>query len=335
MIPSTNTLRRTALGKTGLAISELVLGGGVTGGILINAEEATRRLALKRAVAAGINWIDTASIYGDGASEETIGRHLSALVPRPHVSTKVRLESKDMDDIAGAIERSLEQSLRRLQSDSVALYQLHNHIGRGIGDRWALTAQEVLSRGGVADTFDRLKQQGLIRASGVTIAGDSQSCLHVINSGRFDTAQVYYNAINPSAAWRRLPNGWKGGQDFCGVLAACFQQNMGVLNIRVWAGGVLADPQPPQKLFVMTSDTDLDNELRCAAAVRNVLAGNGTPSQAALRFVLGNHDLAARVIGVSSIAQLDEALAAIPRGPLPSAVVAQLEALWANGFRSH
>ncbi len=334
MIASNNTLRRAVLGKTGLEISELVLGGGVTGGILINAEEATRRMALKRAVAAGINWIDTASIYGDGASEETIGRHLSALVPRPHVSTKVRLESKDMKDIAGAIERSLEQSLRRLQSDSVALYQLHNHIGRGIGERWALTSQEVLARGGVADTFDRLKQQGLIRAAGITVAGDTQSCLQVINSGRFDAAQVYYNAINPSAAWRRLPQVWKGGQDFCGVLAACFQQNMGVLNIRVWAGGVLANPQPPPQLFVMTADTDLDNEVRCAAAVRDVLAGNGTPAQAALRFVLGNRDLAARVIGVSSVVQFDEALAAIPRGPLPTAVVSKLGMLWANGFRA-
>jgi aryl-alcohol dehydrogenase-like predicted oxidoreductase len=333
MIGGTNTLRKTALGKTGLEISELVLGGGVTGGILINAEEATRRLALKRAITAGINWIDTASIYGDGISEETIGRYLSALVPRPHVSTKVRLESKDMADMPGAIERSLEQSLRRLQSDSVSLYQLHNHIGRGIGERWALTAKDVLGPGGVADTFDRLKQQGLIRASGITVAGDTKSCLHVINSGRFDAAQVYYNAINPSAAWRRLPNGWKGGQDFCGVLAACFEQNVGVLNIRVWAGGVLANPQPPEKLFVMTSDTDLENEMRCAAAVRDVLAGHGTPAQAALRFVLGNRDFAARVIGIRSVVQLDEALAAIPRGSLPPAAVGQLEALWVNGFR--
>ena len=108
-------MRKITFGRTGLEISELAFGGGVTGGILINADEATRYNALRRAVTAGINWIDTAPIYGNGASEETIGRHLESLTPRPYVSTKVRLEAEDMDDIPGAIERSLEQSLKRLQ----------------------------------------------------------------------------------------------------------------------------------------------------------------------------------------------------------------------------
>ena len=76
-------MRKNVLGSTGLEISELALGGGVTGGILINPDEVTRYTALRRAVEAGINWIDTASIYGHGASEETIGRHLEALEPRP------------------------------------------------------------------------------------------------------------------------------------------------------------------------------------------------------------------------------------------------------------
>ena len=266
-------------------------------------------------------------------SERTIGRHWQSLSPRLNISTKVRLEAEDVNDIPGAIERSLEQSLERLRADSIALFQLHNHLGRGVGERLALTPAQVLGRGGVADTFDRLKQQGLFRAAGMTAAGETKACLEVIDSGRFDTAQVYYNAVNPSAAWSRLPAGWIGGQNFCGILAACFQHNMGVLNIRVLAGGVLASPEPPDRLFVMTSDTDLRNEVQCASAVRRVLAGEGTPAQAALRFVLGNRDLASRVIGISTIAQLDAAVDALGRGPLPSSAVAKLEALWANGFR--
>src|ERR1700704_6691302 len=112
-------MKTNTLGRTGLDISEIAFGGGVTGGILIKADEATQHAALARAVAGGINWIDTAALYGDGASEATIGRHLSSLDPCPQISTKVRLERDDMADIPGAIERGLTQSLTRLRVERV------------------------------------------------------------------------------------------------------------------------------------------------------------------------------------------------------------------------
>jgi aryl-alcohol dehydrogenase-like predicted oxidoreductase len=326
-------MRKNFLGRTGLEISEIAFGAGVTGGILIKGDEMTRVSALMRAVAAGINWIDTAPLYGNGGSEETIGRHLSALNPQPHVSTKVRIERDDLKDVRGAIERSLEASLQRLQTDHVALLQLHNQLGTAVGDRPQMTVQQVLRTGGVADIFDRLKEQGLFTASGITAAGETAACLEVIDSGRFDCAQVYYNALNPSAAWSRPPRAWKP-QDFSGIMAACFRQNMGMLNIRVWAGGPLASPARPERLTVFTSGTDLDNEVRCAAAVRKMLGETyGTPAQTALRFVLGNRDLSTRVIGIGELANLDEALAAVEQGPLPSMAITRLEGLWATDFR--
>jgi L-galactose dehydrogenase/L-glyceraldehyde 3-phosphate reductase len=326
-------MRKNFLGRTGLEISEIAFGAGVTGGILIKGDEMTRISALIRAVAAGINWIDTAPLYGDGASEETIGRHLSALNPQPHISTKVRIERDDLRDVRGAIERSLERSLKRLQIDQVTLFQLHNQLGEAVGDRPSMTAQQVLRTGGVADVFDRLKEQGLFVASGITAAGETAECVEVIDSGRFDCAQVYYNAINPSAAWSRAPRTWQP-QDFSGIMAACFRQNMGTLNIRVWAGGPLASPNRPERLTVFTSGTDLDNEVRCAAAVRKRLGdAYGTPAQTALRFVLGNRDLSTRVIGIGELANLDEALAAVEEGPLPSLAITRLEGLWATDFR--
>ena len=170
-------MRKNFLGRTGLEISEIAFGAGVTGGILIRGDEMTRVSALMRAVAAGINWIDTAPLYGDGASEETIGRHLSALDPQPHISTKVRIEYDDLTDVRGAIERSLEASLERLQTDHVALFQLHNQLGTAVGDRPQMTVQQVLRTGGVADIFDRLKEQRLFTASGITAAGETAACL--------------------------------------------------------------------------------------------------------------------------------------------------------------
>jgi L-galactose dehydrogenase/L-glyceraldehyde 3-phosphate reductase len=186
--------------------------------------------------------------------------------------------------------------------------------------------------GAVADTFDRLKANGLILASGITAIGDTRACLEVIESGRFDAAQVYYNAINPSAAWSRTSPKWRG-QDFCGLISACWRLNMGVLAIRVWAGGPLASTARPERLTIMTSDTDLDNEMRCAAAVRGALGARyGTPAQVALRFALGNRDLSSRVIGVAELSYLDEALAAVERGPLPPEAIAKLDQLWATDF---
>src|SRR5262245_7525701 len=146
-------MRKNLLGRTGLEISELAFGGGDTGGILIRGDEATRITALTRAVKAGIHWIDTAALYGNGASEEAIGRHLEALSPRPHISTKVRVERGDLFDLRGAIERSLTASLKRLRTDHVALFQLHNQLGEAVGGRTGLPPEAVLGRGGVAGVF--------------------------------------------------------------------------------------------------------------------------------------------------------------------------------------
>jgi len=326
-------MRKNFLGRAGLEISEIAFGGGDSGGLLIRGEETACVATLARAVKAGINWIDTAALYGNGASEEAIGRYVGALSPRPQISTKVRIERDDMTDLRGAIERSLAESLKRLRADHVALFQVHNQLGEAVGGRPGLPVEHVLGRGGVADIFSHLKEQGLFQASGITAAGETKACLDVINSGRFDCAQVYYNAINPSAAWKRAPQTWST-QDFSGIMTACWNQNMGVLAIRVFAGGPLASAKRPEKLAVLTSGTDVDNEMRCAAAVHQVLGLNyGTPAQAALRFVLGNRDFATRVIGISSFLDLNDALLAVEQGPLPAAAIAQLKELWATDFR--
>jgi aryl-alcohol dehydrogenase-like predicted oxidoreductase len=326
-------VKTNPLGRTGLQISEIAFGAGDTGGLLVGADAASQRTVLQRAVTVGINWIDTAALYGRGASEEAIGRLLAALTPRPQISTKVRIEAGDMADIPGAIERSLVQSLERLRVEQVALFQLHNQLGKAVGGRPSLTPDDVLRKGGVAGTFDRLRAQGLFRASGLTVAGEASACIAVVDSGRFDAAQVYYNAINPSVAWTRAPLGWRS-QDFSGIVAACRRQNMGMLDIRVFAGGPLARAQKSERLAVLIAGTDVDNEMRCAAAVRATLGdAYGTPAQTALRFTLANADLSTRVLGIASLADLDEALAAVAAGPLPDTAIRKLEALWANDFR--
>jgi aryl-alcohol dehydrogenase-like predicted oxidoreductase len=75
--------------------------------------------------------------------------------------------------------------------------------------------------------------------------------------------------------------------------------------------------------------------MRCGNAVRRALGDQyGTPAQTALRFVLGNRDIHSRVIGMSELAQIDEALEAVRQGPLPSAALSKLDQLWAHDFQA-
>src|SRR4051812_12097424 len=110
---------RRRFGRTGIDVSELALGGGIVGGILIHPADEVRLEALQRAVRAGCNWVDTAADYGQGESERALGRLLGRVTPRPHVSTKVRVDPARLDDLEGQIRRSLEASLTRLQTDRV------------------------------------------------------------------------------------------------------------------------------------------------------------------------------------------------------------------------
>lgn len=123
------SLKTRDFGTTGLKVSELVFGGGQVGGLLINGDDDTRRKAVRRALDGGINWFDTAAQYGQGESEEALGWLLGEIDDTPYLSTKLRLNTDDLSDIPGQIERSLEASLKRLRGESVDLFQLYNAIG--------------------------------------------------------------------------------------------------------------------------------------------------------------------------------------------------------------
>ena len=121
-------MKYRTFGRTGLEVSELVFGGGYVGGALILADDDTKRAMVRRALEAGINWIDTAAMYGQGRSEEALGWLLEEVETQPRLSTKVRLDTARLDDIPGQIEAGVAASLRRLKRDSVDLLFLHNQI---------------------------------------------------------------------------------------------------------------------------------------------------------------------------------------------------------------
>jgi D-threo-aldose 1-dehydrogenase len=315
-------------GRTGLEVSQVVLGAGYVGGLFVLADDETRRRTLRRALDAGINWIDTAPLYGQGRSEEALGWLLAEVGDRqPYVSTKVRLDLSRLSDIPGEVERSVHESLRRLKRESVDLLQLHNQIGArtGSGTLGAVSIDDVLGKGGVADSLERMREQKLTRFVGLTALGEAPAIVRAIDTGRFDSAQVYYNLLNPSAA-RAMPAGWSG-HDFAGVCAACRRKDVAMMNIRVFASGVLATDERHGR------EIALDIEARRAHAALAALGGaHGTRAQAALRFSLANPDLACIVIGLAAPSHLEEALAAEAMGPLSAEAIAALEPVYARNF---
>lgn len=323
-------MKHRTFGRTGIEVSEIIFGAGAVGGILVYKDEATRREALRRAFAGGINWIDTAAKYGDGKSEEALGRLLPEAGATPYLSTKFGLDVENADDTPAQIEQSLMESLARLKRSSVDVLQLHNRIGPRPGGR-VMTVEQILGRNGVADGLERLREKGLIRYMGITAIGDAASVCEVIGSGRFDSAQVYYNLLNPSAG-RRMPQAWTG-QNMGGIIDACRANDVAVMAIRIFAAGVIATDERTGRESVLISDTSVAEDERKAKAVFEAIGPDqGTRAQVALRFVLSNPHVSCAVIGSAELHHVDEALQAAQMGPLAPDVLARLDALYESDF---
>ncbi len=331
------------LGKTGVKISELVFGGGAVGGILINPDDETKRAAVRKALAGGVNWIDTAASYGNGRSEESLGWLLKEPLPagpggegQPHLSTKFRVEP-GAGDIPGQIERSMHESLRRLKRGSVDLFQLHNPVlvergGHGtLTPAQAVSLTDVLAPQGVVEGLRRLQDQKLTRFVGFTALGETAALHRLAESGEFDSAQVYHNLLNPSAG-RPAPRG-SSAQDYDDLIGKCAQHGVGVLNIRVLAAGVIAGDKRTGREVFMSPGSDAESDAQRAAQARAAVGqGQGTMAQAAVRYALSNPHISGVLVGFSTLGHIDEALAAIEMGPLGAGVLSRLGKLHDTDF---
>jgi aryl-alcohol dehydrogenase-like predicted oxidoreductase len=185
-------------GRTGTQLSVLGFGCGAVGGLMVRGDPLDQERTIARAIAAGVNYFDTAVQYGNGGSEKNLGRVLQRLKPaNVAVGTKVRLPSGDFGRIADAVAKSLEGSLARLRLDRIDIFHLHNAITETGGGE-SLSVRQVLSD--VVPAFERLRQQGKTRFLGLTAIGDTAALHQVIDARGFDSAQVVYNMLNPSAA---------------------------------------------------------------------------------------------------------------------------------------
>jgi len=312
-------MQKRRLGRTGLEVSVLGYGAGAVGGLFTKGRPADQERAAARAIEAGINYFDTAALYGNGESERNLGRVLRALKADVVVGTKVRLSAEHRADVAKAIAQGMDDSLRRMGRDHVDLFQLHNPlVAKDGGDQLAID----VALNEAAPALEKLRKAGKTRFIGLSGVGETAALQRAIDSKLFDTIQVVYNALNPSAGGP-MPKG-APGQDYGRLLDRAKAADMGTIIIRALAGGALAGTAERHPLAMQVVDpigsapdfaADVARAKELEPLVREGVAGSLT--ELAERFVIAHPAVSTMLVGYSTLDQLEAAIAAVNRGPLP------------------
>jgi aryl-alcohol dehydrogenase-like predicted oxidoreductase len=316
-------MEQRPLGKTGLTVSALGYGAGNVGGLMVRGTHEQQVAAVKRALDAGITYFDTAPLYGNGLSEQHLGAVLTELNAwgRVRVGTKVRLRGEDLGDVAGAVRKSITESLQRLGHDSVDLLQLHNTIRATTDPANPGLGPDDLAA--AADAIQAVVKEGLAGHAGFTGVGDTEPLHAAASGGYFETMQSYFNAINPSAGHAGASG---GAQDQAGVIDVAAKAGLGVIAIRVMAGGAMTGSEQRAPLAspglgpALVPGNTMEFDVTSAAA-RDALAhelGLESALELSLRLVIAHPGVSTALVGYSDMDQLESAIRWAERGPLSS-----------------
>jgi aryl-alcohol dehydrogenase-like predicted oxidoreductase len=305
------------LGRSGLSIAPLVFGGNVFGW---TADEATSFRLIDAFVDGGFDAIDTADVYSawvpgheGGESETVIGRWLAAGGKRDRIKilTKVAKWPKRPGLSAANIVAALEDSLRRLQTDYVDLYQSHE-------DDEATPIDETL------EAFDRLVKAGKVRAIGASNFAPERLEASLKTSG--DKGLVRYESIQPKF------NLYDRDEVEGPLAELAAREGVGIIPFYGLAAGFLTGKY--------RSEADLEGKARgrtvkgylndkgfrvLAALDAAAEATGGSPAQIALAWIIAHPAITAPIASATSVQQLDELLAGA-RLTLPPEVIAALDA---------
>ena len=299
----TATLPTTALGATGLEITRIGFGAWAIGGGDYKfgwgeQDDADSVAAIHRALELGVNWIDTAAIYGIGRSERVVGAALAGLEQRPLVFTKgSRVVGAD-GEITGSLKRDslrreLEASLERLGLDAVDLYQLH----------WPIPEEDI-EEGWSA--LVELRDEGLTRHIGVSNFSVEQ--LRRIGAiAPVETLQPPYSLVARDAEEELLP--------------FCEAEGIGVLVYSPMGSGVLTGAMTRERIAALPADDwrhahprfqepELTRNLALAERLSRIGAPFGMSAGAvAIAWTLANPAVDGAIVGFRNAAQVDGILA--------------------------
>lgn len=309
------------LGRTGLRVSAVGLGTMVHAGHFGPMDDRESLSAIETALELGVNFIDTSDAYGAGYSETLLGQALRGKRDRIILATKggnvmVGPDRGKRNFSAAYISRVMDESLKRLQTDYVDLYQLHN------------PTVDVIERGEVWDLLERAKQAGKVRHYGVSINTIDEG-VAAVNGGRADTVQLEYNLLAQEPAEKIFPLAQKANV----AIIARVPLRRGILTGKLTAAddGRFQGEDVRARSF---KGEPFRQELAKAEQLRFLVDGNvQTFAQAAIAFCLAHPAVSTAIPGARNAQQMrDNAAAAdvtIPRENLK-----RIDDLWRGGFNS-
>lgn len=304
--------------RAGLTASEIGFGtwglGGTHGGAVGYGptDDRESRRALRRAVELGVTFFDTSDLYGHGHSEELLGRTLADMRGRLLIATKAGfLEGGRAQDFSLAcLDAALTESLRRLRTSYVDLFQLHSPPGESLD-----------SDPGLLRWLAALKWQGRARAVGVSVRSPEDG-LALVREQCIDTIQVNFNLADQRASES-------------GLLDVCAARGIGVIVRTPLCFGFLTG------VFGDSSTFDESDHRRrwpseqrarwheAAALFARCRPGAAeTPAQLALRFCLSHPGVWTVIPGMLTASQVEENTAASDLGPLAARELEQVQGLY-------
>jgi aryl-alcohol dehydrogenase-like predicted oxidoreductase len=318
-------MKTRRLGRTGVAVSEIGYGAwGIGGSQWMGARDEESLRALHRAVDLGLNFIDTALAYGDGHSEQLVGRLVRERQEAIYVATKVPPGNWEWPAAKPAAEvfpaehlrKSAETSLKNLGLERIDLLQLHVWLDDYLKADW------------IRDTLAALQREGKVRWVGVSINDHAPaSALQAVASGVFDTVQVIYNIYDPTPADALFP--------------ACLRHDVGVIvRVPFDEGGLLGNITPetvfPKGDFRnVYFKGDRKKEVHAhTEALRELLGGeaNGLP-ELGLRFCLSQDAVSTVIPGMRRISSVESNVGVSDGRRLSAGLLERLRAhAWPRNF---
>ncbi len=256
--------------------------------------------AIHTALDGGVNWIDTAAVYGLGHSEEVVARALAGRSKRPYVFTKCERVWNEKGEISGSLKadslrRECEASLRRLKVDTIDLYQIH----------WA-QPEEDIEEGW--STLAKLKEEGKVRWIGVSNfnAAQMERCRRI---APITSLQPPYSAISPEVETDILPYCQKHG---IGVIVYSPMKS-GLLTGKMTRERVAAFPQDDfRRRAAAFQEPNLTRNLALADLMKKIGERHGrSAGEVAIAWTLRHPAVTAAIVGMRSAEQARGVLGAL------------------------